>query len=141
LIETVPDILARIVARKREEVACQPPLMKDWERGAEARLAGRRDFRAALAASMPAIIAECKKASPSKGLLAADYDAAGVARAYERGGAAALSVLTDSDFFQGSLRIWNGPGMPRGCRSCARISRLRNRRLSKPRRMGRMLFC
>jgi indole-3-glycerol phosphate synthase len=103
LIETVPDILARIVARKREELACQPPNMKDWEACAEARLAGRRDFRAALAACTPAIIAEAKKASPSKGVLSADYDAARIARAYERGGAAALSVLTDQTFFQGSL--------------------------------------
>jgi indole-3-glycerol phosphate synthase len=103
LIETVPDILARVVARKREELACQPPQMKEWERRAEARLAGRRDFRAALCGRAPAIIAEAKKASPSKGVLAADYDAARIARAYEHGGAAALSVLTDEHFFQGSL--------------------------------------
>ena len=103
MIETVPDILARIVARKREELACQPAKMKDWEREAEARLAGRRDFRAALLGRAPAIIAESKKASPSKGTLAADYDAARNAREYERGGAAALSVLTDREFFQGSL--------------------------------------
>ena len=77
--------------------------MKDWEREAEARLNGRRDFRAALAARMPAIIAESKKASPSRGMLAEDYDAVRNARAYERGGAAALSVLTDESFFQGSL--------------------------------------
>jgi indole-3-glycerol phosphate synthase len=103
LIETVPDILARIVARKREELACQPPRMKDWEDRAAARLGGRRDFRAALAGRTVAIIAEAKKASPSKGVLSADYDAARIARAYERGGAAALSVLTDESFFQGSL--------------------------------------
>ena len=103
MIETVPDILARIVARKREELASKSPKMKDWEDRAEARLSGRRDFRAALAGRTPAIIAEAKKASPSKGVLAAHYDAARVARAYERGGAAALSVLTDESFFQGSL--------------------------------------
>jgi indole-3-glycerol phosphate synthase len=103
LIETVPDILARIVARKREELACQSPKVKDWEDRAGARLGGRRDFRAALAGRTVAIIAEAKKASPSKGVLSADYDAARIARAYERGGAAALSVLTDESFFQGSL--------------------------------------
>ena len=91
------------MARKREELACQCPKLKDWENRAEARLAGRRDFRAALAAHAPAIIAEAKKASPSKGVLSTDYDAARIARAYERGGAAALSVLTDESFFQGSL--------------------------------------
>jgi indole-3-glycerol phosphate synthase len=103
LIETVPDILARIVARKREELACQSPKLEEWEGSAEARLAARRDFRAALAVRSPAIIAEAKSASPSKGVLSVDYDAARIARAYERGGAAALSVLTDESFFQGCL--------------------------------------
>ncbi len=63
----------------------------------------RRDFRRALAARMPAIIAEVKKASPSKGLLAAEFDPARIAADYQRGGAAAVSVLTDGPFFQGSL--------------------------------------
>ena len=67
-------------------------------------MASRRDFRAALAASTPAIIAEVKKASPSKGLLSAAFDPAHIAAQYQAGGAAALSVLTDETFFQGSLR-------------------------------------
>jgi indole-3-glycerol phosphate synthase len=64
----------------------------------------RRDFRSALLGKDPAIIAEVKKASPSKGVLAADFDAVRNAQAYERGGAAAVSVLTDESFFQGSLQ-------------------------------------
>ena len=71
---------------------------------AEDRAAGRRDFAVALRAKAPAIIAEVKKASPSKGVLSHDFDPARIAAAYERGGAAAVSVLTDRSFFQGSLQ-------------------------------------
>ena len=100
---TVPDILVRIVARKREELACGVPRLDQWEAEAESRLAARRDFCAALGARTPAIIAEIKKASPSKGVLSTDFDAARIASAYQHGGASALSVLTDETFFQGSL--------------------------------------
>jgi len=102
LIETIPDILARIVAKKRQEL--QRPLpIEAWERQAEANRAGKRDFHAALAARTPAIIAEIKKASPSKGVLSHDFDPPRIARTYQQGGASALSVLTDGPFFQGSL--------------------------------------
>ena len=103
LIDTGPDILARIVAKKRADLAAAVQPLEAWERDAELRLPARRDFRAALAARTPAIIAEIKKASPSKGVLSHDFDPPRIARAYQAGGAAALSVLTDQAFFQGSL--------------------------------------
>jgi len=62
-----------------------------------------RDFAAALRSGHPAIISEIKKASPSKGVLVHNFDPVTLARQYEDGGASALSVLTDRDFFQGSL--------------------------------------
>jgi indole-3-glycerol phosphate synthase len=97
----VPDILARIVERKRAEISEVQYQRDVFER----KIAARRDFRdfAAAIAPAPAIIAEMKKASPSRGVLAADFDPAAIARSYESGGAAALSVLTDREFFQGSL--------------------------------------
>jgi indole-3-glycerol phosphate synthase len=102
LIDTVPDILARIVAQKRADLAAKPSPVAQWEQLAEMHASDRRDFRAALRARTPAIIAEIKKASPSKGLLAADFAPGRIAAAYQAGGAAALSVLTDERFFQGS---------------------------------------
>lgn len=98
----VPDILARIVDHKREEVQRNLHHYTEWEHGAAQRR-NVRNFRAALTASQPAIIAEIKKASPSKGVLAEHFDPASIARLYESGGAAAVSVLTDQEFFKGSL--------------------------------------
>ncbi len=95
--------MARIVAKKREQLAQCTASVERWEQQAEAWSATRRDFRAALGSRTPAIIAEAKKASPSKGVLAEDFDPARMASAYQRGGAAAVSVLTDGPFFQGSL--------------------------------------
>jgi indole-3-glycerol phosphate synthase len=103
LTDTVPDILARIVVRKREELALGAHRLDEWERLAESRSAARRDFRVALRARVPAVIAEVKKASPSKGVLCADFDPVKIASEYQRGGASAISVLTDETFFQGSL--------------------------------------
>ena len=100
----VPDILARIVEVKRVEVAEKLKVRKGLERNAEAqRAVRRRNFRKALEAVTPAIISEIKKASPSKGLLAPDFNPAKQAQQYFAGGASALSVLTDKQFFQGSL--------------------------------------
>jgi indole-3-glycerol phosphate synthase len=97
----IPDILARIVERKRVELAEKAMRAVSFEDGAARRTP--RDFAAALTTRAPAIIAEMKKASPSKGLLSANFRPAEQARDYESGGAAALSVLTDRDYFQGSL--------------------------------------
>ncbi len=99
----VPDILARIVARKHEELRDAPIPVADLRAAAEANLHSHRNFRQALLDKHPAVIAEIKKASPSKGVLVEDFRPAELARAYEKGGAAALSVLTDRDFFQGGL--------------------------------------
>jgi len=95
--------LARIVAHKRAQPVPSPAVRQQWERDAEQVRSSRRDFRQVLLARTPAIIAEIKKASPSRGLLAPDFDPERIARAYAAGGAAALSVLTDGAFFQGSL--------------------------------------
>ncbi len=101
------DILQRILAVKREEIAAAR-LRRDeasLRRDAEAR-GGVRDFvgalRAKIANGQAAVIAEIKKASPSKGVLREHFDPAEIAASYERHGAAALSVLTDEQFFQGS---------------------------------------
>jgi indole-3-glycerol phosphate synthase len=104
---TAPGILERILARKREELESARrvvPLAELQHRAAAAP--PPRDFvgalKAMISAGRPAVIAEIKKASPSKGLLRADFDPAAIARGYEAGGAACLSVLTDRDFFQGA---------------------------------------
>ena len=103
MTETIPDILARIVARKHEELSILRAKSRELERAADARVNDHRSFDGALRSHKPAIIAEIKKASPSKGILSHDFQPAATATAYQAGGAAAISVLTDRDFFQGSL--------------------------------------
>ena len=100
------DILARIVASKHEEVAAaqaREPLAA--VAAAAAAQPAPRDFvgaiRARIARGQPAVIAEIKKASPSKGVIRPDFQPAEIARDYERNGAACLSVLTDREYFQG----------------------------------------
>jgi indole-3-glycerol phosphate synthase len=103
----IPDILRRIVEVKHEEVArarAARPLAS-----LRAQAEARRDtrgfaaaLRAKLSAGRPAVIAEVKKASPSKGVLREHFVPSEIAASYERHGAAALSVLTDEPFFQGS---------------------------------------
>jgi len=103
MIHAVPDILSRIVDHKRAELAERRPRLAELERVAGQIRLDRRDFAAALGAQAPAVIAEVKKASPSKGVLAADFDPRRIAGSYAQGGAAALSVLTDEQFFHGGL--------------------------------------
>lgn len=102
------DILDKIVAVKRQEVAeamRRKPLdavrFDAESRGLTRDFAGA--LRAKIAAGKPAVIAEVKKASPSKGVLRADFIPADIAQSYAEHGAACLSVLTDKEFFQGSV--------------------------------------
>jgi len=106
-----PTILKKILDRKREEVQERSSRVSIAEleacieamRGTDQDPRGFADAMAAkIAAGQSAVIAEAKKASPSKGMLREDFDPAQIARSYEAGGAACLSVLTDADFFQGS---------------------------------------
>jgi len=102
-----PDILKKILRRKIEEIEVR---QRDRDLAAVRRLSQQaspvRGFIAALRRKLdqqqPAVIAEIKKASPSKGVLREDFRPAEIARSYELGGAACLSVLTDKDFFQGA---------------------------------------
>ena len=96
-------ILERILEVKRAEIAAAKERSPLAGVEARSRAAPRaRDFVAALRARQPAVIAEIKKASPSRGVLREDFDPAAIARSYARHGAACLSVLTDETYFQGS---------------------------------------
>jgi indole-3-glycerol phosphate synthase len=101
------DILNKILATKAEEIAAaQARLPLAEVQALAAQQAPARDFTAAIrskiAAGKAAVIAEIKKASPSKGVIRADFKPAEIAASYEQGGAACLSVLTDEQYFQGS---------------------------------------
>ncbi len=105
--QDTPDILKKILHRKQEEIAERAKRVSLNELQQQAQnVPPARGFVQAIknkiACHQPAVIAEIKKASPSKGVLRQDFDPAAIARSYARAGAACLSVLTDKDFFQGS---------------------------------------
>jgi indole-3-glycerol phosphate synthase len=99
------DLLGAVVAAAERSALERERLVSLAE--VEQAVAGRRPdgraFRAALAAPGVRVIAECKRRSPSRGVLRADYDPMAIAKSYERAGAAAISVLTEPTFFDGSL--------------------------------------
>lgn len=101
-----PTILRTIISRKWEEIAersRRQPLSRLEERArSQDPCRGFARTMLATAAERPAVIAEAKRASPSKGVIREDFDPAAIAASYETGGACCLSVLTDEDFFQGS---------------------------------------
>jgi len=102
-----PDILRKILCRKREEVAQRSAVLPLNELSQRAQAAApvrgfARALRDSVEAGQSAVIAEIKKASPSKGVLRENFDPAAIARSYQAGGASCLSVLTDVDFFQGA---------------------------------------
>ena len=105
-MSTMPTVLDRIIATKRAEIAPFKASVPDKVLLMERALAmpATRGFRRAIEAAGPpcALIAEIKKASPSKGVIRADFDPVAIAKSYEQGGATCLSVLTDVTYFQGS---------------------------------------
>lgn len=100
------DILQKILQTKQEEVAARSALtslaqLREQAASADPVRGFMQTMQAKIAAGNPAIIAEIKKASPSKGVIRADFDPPAIAHSYAQGGAACLSVLTDAQYFQG----------------------------------------
>ena len=97
------NVLERILELKRAEIAAAKARLSLKEIQSRAKAAAPlRDFVSALRNKNPAVIAEIKRASPSRGVLRAQFDPAAIAKSYENGGAACMSVLTDMQFFQGA---------------------------------------
>jgi indole-3-glycerol phosphate synthase len=126
-----PDILRKIIARKRLEVAAgrqmaPAAVIADQARAADPVRGFERAIETRVAEKRPAVIAEIKKASPSRGVLREPFDPVAIARSYQKGGAACLSVLTDRDFFQGD------PEYLKAARAACRLPVLRKDFLIDP---------
>jgi indole-3-glycerol phosphate synthase len=113
MAESIPDVLEKILAVKREEIAAAKQEIgeqalfenaREQTHGANPVRGFEASLRSKIAEGDAAVIAEVKKASPSKGVLREDFDPPAIAASYEKGGAACLSVLTDEQFFQGSAQ-------------------------------------
>ena len=107
MLSDTPTVLRRICDRKLEEIGERKTLrtlgtLKEQALAQPAPRGFIEALRVRANAGQPAVIAEVKKASPSKGVIREDFDPAEIAKSYETGGAACLSVLTDIDFFQGA---------------------------------------
>lgn len=105
--QDIPDILVKILNRKREEIVEREsntslPEFIEKAKTADSVRGFIRSIENKISDGQPAVIAEIKKASPSKGILREDFNPAEIAKSYQAGGAACLSVLTDRDYFQGS---------------------------------------
>ena len=143
---TMSDILDKIVAVKRQEVAAalERRSLQAVRLDAESRVL-TRDFETALrdklAAGHNAVIAEIKKASPSRGVLRADFVAADIAQSYAEHGAACLSVLTDSSSSRAAWTTSNRRAHRASCRYCARISWWTPIRYTSRGRWAPMPFC
>ena len=146
MLSDTPTVLRRICDRKLEEIR-ERKTLRTLDAVKEQALAqpAPRGFIEALRvranAGHPAVIAEVKKASPSKGVIREDFDPAEIAKSYENGGAACLSVLTDIDFFQGTDDYLKEHEPLVSCLRSAKISLWTPIRFGSHVRWARMLFC
>lgn len=130
-VTDTPDILKKILARKRLEIAAArqvtpPAVMEDQALAADRPRGFEHAIETRVADRRPAVIAEIKKASPSRGVLRDPFDPVAIAKSYQKGGAACLSVLTDRDFFQGDAEYL------RAARAACRLPVLRKDFLIDP---------
>ncbi len=117
--DQIPEILDKILKHKEQEVAEKQqrvPLqqMQEWAKEADGKRPFEAMLRGAVSAEKAGVIAEIKRASPSKGILREDFDPMAIARSYQQGGATCLSVLTDNEFFKGG-----GPVLELARKACS----------------------